>query len=227
MVVRLMNVENIDSYWKRVSQSLSLGDSFLRGKAEYDSVCSELGIQKGVLYAADRQARKHGLNPDIVSVLCQATGYCFPNRGHAEMAVIKEFITENKLNIPLDTFEVDAIEYNLYNMGNVVTPQLDELLRKYYSDDESVEEVNLVRFLQKYLNINREELKAVSAYEAGKTVGNIMDRAEYEYETSYRPLPNYVPIVVTQGVRDQIIKDLREFIEWEGSEVTGIYKCVW
>ena len=108
MVVRLMNVENIDSYWKRVSQSLSLGDSFLRGKAEYD-----------------------------------------------------------------------------------------------------------------------EELKAVSAYEAGKTVGNIMDRAEYEYETSYRPLPNYVPMVVPQGVRDQIIKDLREFIEWEGSEVTGIYKCVW
>ena len=106
MVVRLMNVENIDSYWKHVSQSLSLGDSFLRGKAEYGSVCSELGIQKGVLYAADRQARKHGLNPDIVSVLCRATGYCFPNRGHAEMAVIKEFITENKLNM-LDAIDAD------------------------------------------------------------------------------------------------------------------------
>ena len=112
-------------------------------------------------------------------------------------------------------------------MGNVVTPQLDELLRKYYSDDESVEEVNLVRFLQKYLNIHREELKTVSAYEAGKTVGSIMDRVEYEYETSYRLLPNYVPMIVPQGVRDRIIKDLREFIEWEGSEVTGIYKCVW
>ena len=47
MVVRLMNVENIDSYWKRVSQSLSLGDSFLRGKAEYGSVTPENKPKKG------------------------------------------------------------------------------------------------------------------------------------------------------------------------------------
>ena len=37
MVVRLMNVKNIDSYWKRVSQSLSLRDTrflFYKGREQ-------------------------------------------------------------------------------------------------------------------------------------------------------------------------------------------------
>ena len=227
MAVPIYTVKNLDSYWERTAYWLEIHDSALQNRAEYGSGCGERGIQKAVLYTAVKLARKHDLNQNIVSSLCLATGRCFPLRGLAELAVIKEYIRENMTDIPLDTFEVDTIEHGMDHTGDMVTPQLDELLRKYYSDDESVTEVNLARFLQKYLNLHRHELESVSIYNAGKYIGSIMDRAENEYETAYRLLPDYVPPEVPQHVRDKIIKDLLSYMEWEKGETTAIYKYIW
>lgn len=227
MSVHLYEVKDIKKYWEFCAKNLEMTQTiYLRNKAEYGLDCSERGVQMCVLSSAERLARKYKLNENIVFVICTLVGCCFPKRGFAEMAVIKEYVRENITDVSLNTFEIDVIEYILDKIGNVVTPQLDELLHKYYSDDTTVAEVNLVRFLQKYMNMHREELKLISIYEAGHSIGEIMKRAESEYETSYRLLPNYDPPVVPKNIRDQIVKELREFIEYEGLP-GGIYDFVW
>ena len=152
MSVLKMNVKDIDQYWQRLSDNLSYLINYLKGKTEYGHCISESGIQHIILFTAEKIARESNLNVNLVSALCKAVALCFPTRGVAELNVIKDFIKKN-LDIKLDTFEIDVIEYIIYDSGSIVTPELDIILHKYYSDDESVAEVNLVRFLQKYLNM--------------------------------------------------------------------------
>ena len=150
MAVPKMNVKDIDRYWERLSSNLAFLSGYLQRKAEYGSRVSERGIQGVVLSAAKRIAKERNLNVDLVSSLCHAVALCFPERGFAELAIIREYLRKNNVDIALDTLEIDAIEHTIHTSGAVVTPELDTLLHKYYSDDESVPEVNLVRFLQKY-----------------------------------------------------------------------------
>ena len=227
MAVPLYTVKNLDEYWERTAYWLGFHESALQSKAEYGCAISERGVQNVVLSTARKLAKAHRLNIDIVSLLCLATGRCFPDHGHAEMAVIKDDIRKNRADVPLDTFEVDTIEYGLDHQGNMVTPQLDELLRKYFAEDESVAEVNLVRFLQKYLNMNRDELKEISIYEAGKVIDGIMDRAVHEYETSYRLLPDFVPPAIPPHIREQIIRDFRIYTEQDERRIDYIYGYIW
>ena len=166
------------------------------------------------------------MNVNLVSALCKAVALCFPTRGVAELNVIKDFIKKKNLDINLDTFEIDVIEYIIYDSGSIVTPELDIILHKYYSDDESVAEVNLVRFLQKYLNMNRKLLLGCSLSDAGHIVDEIMKSAKVEYETSYRLLPDTTASSVPQNVKDEIEKNIEECIEFLGDINVGIYAVI-
>ena len=97
MSVLKMNVKDIEQYWQRLSKNLSYVFSFLQRKTEYGSCASESGVQRIVLFTAQKIAREHNLNVNIVSSLCQAIALCFPTKGFAELSVIKEFIKRNNL----------------------------------------------------------------------------------------------------------------------------------
>ena len=226
MSVLKMNVKDIDQYWQRLSNNLSYLINYLKGKTEYGHCISESGIQHIILFTAEKIARESNLNVDLVSALCKAVALCFPTRGVAELNVIKDFIKKKNLDIKLDTFEIDVIEYIIYDSGSIVTPELDIILHKYYSDDESVAEVNLVRFLQKYLNMNRKLLLGCSLSDAGHIVDEIMKSAKVEYETSYRLLPDTTVSSVPQNVKDEIEKNIEECIEFLGDINVGIYAVI-
>jgi len=225
MSVPKMDVKDIERYWELLSSGMSTLSRSLQGKAEYGSHASERGVQYIVLSTAERIARERNMHVTLVSVLCQAVALCFPARGFAELAVIKEFIKNNNLEIALDTLETDTIEYAIYTSGPIVTPELDMLLHKYYSDDESVPEVNLVRFLQKYLNLHRESLRERSFADSGQAIDAIMKKAEHEYKTAYRLLPDPVVPSVPQNIREEIEEKILQFIEYYpiGS---GIYEAI-
>ena len=226
MSVQIRNVKDTDRYWERLSVNLSYLNRFLRGKAEYGSEADESGVQRGVLFAAEQMAKEHDLNVNLVSALCRAVALCFPTRGLAELAVIKEFINKNNMAISLETLETDAIEYAVDRSGSTVTPELDTILRKYYADDESVSEVNLVRFLQKYLNLNREVLRGCAFSDAGQVVDDIMKRAKEEYEKSYRLLPDPTIPSVPQSVKEEIEGNVSSFIEYHKDICVGIYEVI-
>ena len=226
MAVPKMNVKDIDRYWERLSNNLAFLSGYLQRKAEYGSRVSERGIQGVVLSAAKRIAKERNLNVDLVSSLCQAVALCFPERGFAELAVIREYLRKNNVDIALDTLEIDAIEHTIHTSGAVVTPELDTLLHKYYSDDESVPEVNLVRFLQKYLNLHRELLRACSFSQSGQTIDAIMKQAEQEYETAYRLLPDPIVLPVPQKIKEEIEERLLTFMEYYDDMHAGIYEAI-
>ena len=220
------NVKDINQYWQRLSDNLSYLMHYLKGKAEYGSCASESGVQNIVLFTAEKIARERGMNVNLVSALCKAVALCFPTRGFAELAVIKEYIKKNNLDIDLKTLEIDSIEYIIYDSGSVVTPELDSLLNKYYSDDESVIEVSLVRFLQKYLNMNRELLFECSLADSGYIVDEIMKNAKVEYKTAYRLLPDKIASPVPQNIKDEIEENIVECIEFLGDVNIGIYSAI-
>lgn len=226
MAVQLRNVKDINQYWERLSVNLSYLNHCLQGKAEFGSCASESGVQRIVLFTANKAARECNLNADFVSVVCQAVALCFPARGFAELAVLKEFIKKNNIAIALETLEIDAIEYALYISGSTVTPELDKILHTYYSDDESVPEVNLVRFLQKYLNLNRKLLCGCSFADSGLVVEEIMKRAKDEYVTSYRLLPNPIIQPVPQNVKEEIEADALSSIEYHKDVRVGLYEVI-
>lgn len=229
MAISTMEVIDINKYWERLSASLSTLFSSLQGKAEYGTSASEKGVQSIVLFTAESIARDQNLNVNLVSSLCKAIAVCFPKKGFAELAIIKEFIKSNNVNIALETLEIDAIEYSINFFGSNITPELDMLLHKYYSDDESVPEVNLVRFLQKYLNLHRESLRHCSFSDLGRTVDAIMKKAEYEYKNSYRLLPDpYVTGVtsVPEDVKNEIEENIRLFIKYADTDSSGIYEFI-
>ena len=99
MSVLKRNVKDIDQYWERLSKNLSYVFQFLQRKAEYGSCVSESGVQRIVLFTAQKIAREYNLNVNIVSTLCQAVALCFPTRGFAELSVIKEFIKRKSSDI--------------------------------------------------------------------------------------------------------------------------------
>ena len=226
MSVLKMNVKDIDQYWQRLSKDLSYVFHFLQRKAEFGSCVSESGVQRIVLFTAQKIAREYNLNVNLVSALCQAVALCFPTRGFAELSVIKEFIKRNNIEITLDTLEIDAIEYDIYESGLIVTPELDILLHKYYSNDESIPEVNLVRFLQKYLNMNRKLLFECSLANSGQVVDEIMKRAKEEYEISYRLLPEMITSSIPQKIKEEIEKDIAISIEFFNDINVAIYKVI-
>ena len=226
MSVLKMNVKDMNQYWQRLSDNLSYLMHYLKGKAEYGSCASESGVQNIVLFTAEKIARERGMNVNLVSALCKAVALCFPTRGFAELSVIKEYIKKNNLDIDLKTLEIDSIEYIIYDSGSVVTPELDSLLHKYYSDDESVIEVSLVRFLQKYLNMNRELLFECSLADSGYIVDEIMKNAKVEYKTAYRLLPDKIASPVPQNIKDEIEENIVECIEFLGDVNIGIYSAI-
>lgn len=226
MPVIKMSVKDIDKYWERLSSSLTLLLDYLQRKAEYGSNASEKGIQYIVLSTAEKIAREQCLNENLVSALCKAVALCFPAKGFTELAVIKEFIEKKNLDIDLNTLEIDTIEYIIWDSGSTITPELDSILRKYYSNDESIAEVNLVRFLQRYLNMNRKLLFECSFADSGCVVDEIMKRAKAEYEESYRLLPEGVASAVPQNIKDEIEADILASIEfWEDINI-GIYRDI-
>ena len=226
MSVLKRNVKDIDQYWERLSKNLSYVFQFLQRKAEYGSCVSESGVQRIVLFTAQKIAREYNLNVNIVSTLCQAVALCFPTRGFAELSVIKEFIKRNNIDIALDTLEIDAIEYDIFEYGLTVTPELDNLLHKYYSNDESIPEVNLVRFLQKYLNMNRKLLFECPFANSGQVVNEIMKRAKEEFEISYRLLPEIIPLSIPQRIKEEIEKDIMISIEFFDDIEEAIYRVI-
>ena len=224
--MKIRCVKDINQYWERLSVSLSYFNRFLQRKAEYGSNVSEKGIQGSVLFTAKEIARERNMNEHLVSSLCQAVAYCFPERGLAELNVIKDFIKKNNIDVALDRVEIEAIEYAIYESGAVVTPELDDMLNKYYSNDESAPEVNLVRFLQKYLNLNRNLLCECSFSSSGKVIDEIMKRAKTEYELSYRLLPDVIIQPVPEKVKAEIEGTLLTFIEYNKDEYVGIYEAI-
>lgn len=224
--MKIRCVKDINQYWERLSVSLSYFNRFLQRKAEYGSNVSEKGIQGSVLFTAKEIARERNMNEHLVSSLCQAVAYCFPERGLAELNVIKDFIKKNNIDVALDRVEIEAIEYAIYESGAVVTPELDDMLSKYYSNDESAPEVNLVRFLQKYLNLNRNLLCECSFSSSGKVIDEIMKRAKTEYELSYRLLPDVIIQPVPEKVKAEIEGTLLTFIEYNKDEYVGIYEAI-
>ncbi len=226
MAVLKMTVKDIEEYWERLSDNLTYLLHYLKGKAEYGSCAGENGVQHIVLFTAEEIARERSLNVNVVSALCKAVALCFPTRGFAELAVIKEFIQKKNLDIALDTLEIDTIEYIIYDSGSTVTPELDNILHKYYSDDESIAEVNLVRFLQKYLNMNRKLLFECSFADSGRVADEIMKCAKAEYETSYRLLPDTIASPVPQNIKDEIEANIVTFIEFSDDVTAGIYQAI-
>jgi len=226
MLVEKKNVKNIEEYWKRLSANLSFLNHSLQRKSEYGSFASERGIQHIVLFTAINIAREGNLSINIVSALCQAVSLCFPTRGFAELTVIKELIKNNNMAIELETLELDIIEYAIYESGSTVTPELDELLHKYYSNDESVPEVNLVRFLQKYLNLNRKLLFGCSISDSGQIVDEIMKRAMEEYADSYRLLPEPIIQPIPESVKEEIEHNIFTYIDFHDDICVGIYEAV-
>ena len=110
----------------------------------------------------------------------------------------------------------------MYKQGGVVTPELYDLLRKYYSGDESVPEVGLVRYLQRYLDENRALLHG-GAEDAGRAAEQILLRAAETYESGRPSLPE--PDSISDELLEATAEALRELYAFDGAD--GVYAYLW
>lgn len=215
VLTKIMNVKDNDEYWERLSQMASmLQRTKLKGKAEYGLgvMGSEGGVQLYLQTVISMLTRKHKLNADKAQAISYCVSLCFPPFGSVGLEAIKRIVLEK--GISTDNFEINAIEWILNNMGDVVAPVLDDALHAYYENLDSDPEVNLVRYCQMKCKEARELAK--QGVRAGEALNEVFDCIEADFDPSvFYPLETETDIEVPDRIKEALEKLIEELAQYQ------------
>ncbi len=140
----------VEGYYKRLKDTLSNTLSFaLKGKSEAGTSRSEYGYQLTAASTSAQLARILGANEDWAETLSMAVGLYFPAYGHEGLTAIKQYITDKKLDLNLETLGAEMVLFHISDStSSVVTEFLEETLLDYYKGNDSCLELKIVRFVQ-------------------------------------------------------------------------------
>ena len=213
----------VDAYYKRIKASFEMSlRRTLGGKAESGSTRSEYGYQSIAATSAVQLARTLGANEDKTAALSMAAGLYFPKYGHKGLEIVKQYITENNIDLSPESMGADMIEcYMVDVLDDRIITDFDTAIRDYYAGDYSIWELKIVRFIQDTI---MEVKKAEPFYQGqpGDLLFDVMQEVKNQAETH----GELIKSSILEKYSKQISTfDFPELIEAECAEVYRELDC--
>ena len=243
--MQLYKVKDLEKYYSRLKSGVEMSTMWmtLQNKSEYGSSMSEKGYQRVAVHMAWSVARVIGVNCDLAEALTMCKGACFPEYGKAGEDVILEYMDAHNMSMSKSDLRRNAVEYDLYDSGTVITPEFDALLKELF-DETTVPTTPEVRVALFCTGIIEDVKKVVQANEMSLTealdflrevsedvVKSSEDAGKPVYNKKYKELVSSVSPFqrksMTEEEKRRVYEDMDVFIEFssDSSEpMTGIYE---
>ena len=231
---RLIKHGHSESHLKSLAEYLERNLSRDLGpKAEAGSMRSESGYQRIAASVSGRIARELGCSEYKAKALSLGIGLCFPKYGHEGFKAVKQYITENDIDLELDTLELIAACYSAQRYAKryrvddykvVVSTAFYNLVYDYVYGIDNYTESKIVRLVQETIM----DVKKCEVFYDGNS-GNLLFDATNElvdlvkeHKTLVRGtlLDNYKDKIndyqfptLTEEEHDEIYKRIDELIE--------------
>lgn len=241
-MIDLYNVKNLDNYYEKLNIGIGMSRMWntLQTKSEYGSDRSERGYQLVAKSMAGSIARKLELNANIAEILTMCRGSFFPAKGQAGKKVVMQYLEDRNMNMSEFDLAREFVEYDLYESGNVITPEFDNLLKELF--DTSLEaktpEVQIAR-------ICGESIEGIKRIERNSTLNSVdllyrfSKDIEDECVQSRRPthskklqemlekLPPEEERQLTEDEKRKVYSKLDKFVKLSlGEPIEGVYKYI-
>ena len=211
----------------------------LQTKSEVGLNKSEKGYQLIAKTMSGNIARGLNLDSNLAECLTMCYGSFFPAYGKEGKKVIMQFMRDKGIEISEADLARNYVEYDLYDSGNVITPEFDSYLQELFDDSRNpiTPEVKLARLSEQTLSsIKRIEMnskinKIDLLYAITKDVeNNCINSGELVESPKLREMLQNVPertIELNDDIKKKIYEELSTFIEFaDGEPINGIYEYI-
>lgn len=240
-MIKLMNVKDTKKYYERLNIGITMSNMWnsLQTKSEVGLDKSEKGYQQIAKTMAGNIARGMNLDPSLAECLTMCNGSFFPAYGNEGKRIILQFMKDKGIRMSEADLARNYVEYDLYNSGNVITPEFDQYLQELfdYTKETSTPEVRLARLCGKTISsikkiemnskINQIDLLYALTKDVENSCinsGNLIESSKLQ--EMMRSIPEY-SIELSDTRKKKIYDDLTAFMEYsEGEAVNGIYEYI-
>lgn len=240
-MIKLMSVKDNKAYYERLNVGITMSNMWnsLQTKSELGLNKSEKGYQLIAKAMAGNIARGLNLDPNLAECLTMCYGSFFPAYGKEGKKVIMQFLRDKGIEMSESDLARNYVEYDLYDSGNVITPEFDKYLQELFDDSRKpiTPEVQVARLSAKTLSsIKRIEMnskinKIDLLYAITKDVeNNCINSGELVESLKLREMLQNVPertIELSNDIKKKIYEELSTFIEFvDGEPINGIYEYI-
>lgn len=240
-MIKLMSVKDNKVYYERLNVGITMSNMWnsLQTKSELGLNKSEKGYQLIAKTMAGNIARGLNLDPNLAECLTMCYGSFFPAYGKEGKKVIMQFMRDKGIEMSESDLARNYVEYDLYDSGNVITPEFDKYLQELFDDSRKpiTPEVQVARLSAKTLSsIKRIEMnskinKIDLLYAITKDVeNNCINSGELVESLKLREMLKNVPertIELSNDIKKKIYEELSTFIEFvDGEPINGIYEYI-
>ena len=240
-MIKLMSVKDNKAYYERLNVGITMSNMWnsLQTKSELGLNKSEKGYQLIAKTMAGNIARGLNLDPNLAECLTMCYGSFFPAYGKEGKKVVMQFMRDKGIEMSESDLARNYVEYDLYDSGNVITPEFDKYLQELfdYSRKPITPEVQVARLSAETLSsIKRIEMnskinKIDLLYAITKDVeNNCINSGELVESLKLREMLQNVPertIELSNDIKKKIYEELSTFIEFvDGEPINGIYEYI-
>lgn len=240
-MVQLMNVKDNKKYYERLNIGITMSNMWnsLQTKSEVGLDKSEKGYQQIAKTMAGNIARGFNLDPNLAECLTMCYGSFFPAYGNEGKKVIMQFMRDKGIKMTEGDLARNYVEYDLYNSGNVITPEFDRYLQELFDDSKNAvtPEVQLARLVGQTLSsIKRIEMfskinQIDLLYAVTKDVeNNCINSRRLVQSPRLQKMLQSVPehnIEISNTTINKIYEDLTTFTKFaDGELINGIYEYI-
>ena len=240
-MVQLMKVKDNKKYYERLNIGITMSNMWnsLQTKSETGLNKSEKGYQQIAKIMAGNIARGLNLDWNLAECLTMCYGSFFPAYGNEGKKTIMQFMKDKGIEMSEADLARNYVEYDLYDSGNVITPEFDRYLQELFDDSKeaTTPEVQLARLCGQTLSaikkiemcskINQVDL----LYALTKDVeNNCINSGTLVQSPKLQEMLKSVPeynIELSDNTKRKIYEDLTTFIEFsDGEPINGIYEYI-
>ena len=240
-MIQLMNVKDDKKYYERLNIGITMSNMWnsLQTKSEVGLDKSEKGYQQIAKTMSGNIARGLNLDSNLAECLTMCYGAFFPAYGNEGKKAIMQFMRNKGIEMSEADLARNYVEYDLYNSGNVITPEFDRFLQELFDDSKKAitPEVQLARLSGQTLSsIKRIEMcskinQVDLLYALTKDVENYCIKTRKLVQSpKFQEMLQSVPvrdIEISNTTRNKIYKDLTTFMEFaDGEPINGIYEYI-
>ena len=240
-MIKLMNVKDIEKYYERLNIGITMSNMWnsLQTKSEVGLDKSEKGYQQIAKTMAGNIARGMNIDSNLAECLTMCNGSFFPAYGNEGKRIILQFMNDKGIRMSEADLARNYVEYDLYNSGNIITPEFDQYLQELfdYTKEPSTPEVKLARLCGKTISsikniemnskINQIDLLYSLTKDVEKNCinsGNLIESSKIQ--EMMRSIPEH-NIELSDTRKKKIYDDLTAFMEYFDEEaVNGIYEYI-
>lgn len=234
--IRLIEGDELDKYYERLCTTLEYAQMWqsLQSKAEVGSDRSEKGYQVIAKSMSGRIARSLGYNGNKAEVISMCVGSYFPQYGMEGKRIIEKYISQKGLDIEPSTLAIDCIEHSI-SVDDAVAVDLDEALKAYFANDNTIPEVEIVRISQNTIDAVK-KIESLSNVNGGDLLYKVSEDIIEQSREKGRPtpsdklnemlksLPEQERTKLTDEDIRQMVKVLNQYVNDFGRE--GVYEYI-